>query len=82
MMNVRVKLFAMVRDIVGTDEAVIALPADSTASTVIESLTRQYPRLAEWKGYLRIAVNCEYADEHRRVRDGDEVAIIPPVSGG
>ena len=82
MMHVRVKLFAMVRDIAGTDEKIIPLPADSSASAVLESLLREYPRLKEWKDYLRIAVNWNYVDGHQPIRDGDEVAIIPPVSGG
>jgi molybdopterin synthase sulfur carrier subunit len=82
MIHVHVKLFAMIRDIVGADEKILPLPADSPASAVLESLLQDHPRLREWKDYVRIAVNWEYVDGHQPIRDGDEVAIIPPVSGG
>jgi molybdopterin synthase sulfur carrier subunit len=82
MIHVHVKLFAMIRDIVGADEKILPLPAGSPASAVLESLLQEYPRLREWKDYVRIAVNWDYVDGHHPIRDGDEVAIIPPVSGG
>lgn len=82
MMSVRVKLFAMARDIAGVHETIISLPTDSTTSGLLQSLLLQYPRLKDWRNHFRIAVNCEYVDLHQPLHDGDEVAIIPPVSGG
>ena len=82
MIHVHVKFFAMVREIVGSDEKTLPLPAGSPASAVLESILQEYPRLKEWKDCVRIAVNRDYVDGHQLVRDGDEVAIIPPVSGG
>ena len=82
MITVRVKLFAVVRDIAGTGEERVHLPDDATATDVLEALAFRYPMLDEWKPYLRIAINRTYASPDDRVRDGDEVAVIPPVSGG
>ena len=81
-MNVRVKFFAMTRDVVGKDETVASLPADSAASELLQSLFLQYPGLKAWQHYFRVAVNYEYVDVHQQLHEGDEVAIIPPVSGG
>jgi molybdopterin converting factor subunit 1 len=80
--EVNVKLFAVIRDIVGKDELKISVDEGSVASTVLQQLAQQYPRLGEWKGHLRIAVNYEYVPMEHPLRQNDEVAIIPPVSGG
>lgn len=82
MIRVNVKFFAMARDITGTDETVLTLPDGSTPSVVLASLEGTYPRFREWKGHLRTAVNCEYAPGEVILHDQDELAIIPPVSGG
>ena len=82
MMRVKVKFFAIARDIVGTSEKVLVLPLESAASTVLDALVTENPRLGEWKNYLRIAVNSQYVSLEQKLHDQDEVAIIPPVSGG
>ena len=81
-MNIRVKFFALARDIAGKDESVLSLPALSTAQAVLDSLIAQHPRFHEWKNHLRIAVNYEYVQTDQKLNENDEVAIIPPVSGG
>ena len=81
-MNVRVKLFAAARDIVGKDETDLSLPENSTASAVIRLLVQQHPKLDQWKTYLRLAVNWEYASTDQVLHNNDEIAVIPPVSGG
>ena len=82
MIRVNVKFFAMARDIAGTDETVLTMPDGSTPSSVLASLEETYPRFREWRGYLRTAVNCDYAPDEAILHDQDELAIIPPVSGG
>ena len=82
MITVSVKLFAMARDVTGVGEMTLSLEEGSDASRVIDHFLRIHPRLAQWKNHLRLAVNSEYVDFDCRLRDGDEVAIIPPVSGG
>jgi len=80
--RVNVKFFAIARDIAGTDETELSIPAGSTPSTVLESLVGSFPGLREWMGHLRVAVNCEYTGGDAILKDRDEIAIIPPVSGG
>ncbi len=81
-MNVRVKFFAMTRDIVGTSELSVEIPERATTSELLDSLIKQYPKLTQWKQYVRVAVNHEYVLQEQVLSQGDEVAIIPPVSGG
>ncbi len=82
MIRVNVKFFAIARDIAGTDETILSIPEGSTPSAVLESLAKSYPDLREWMGHLRVAVNCEYTEGDAILNDRDEVALIPPVSGG
>jgi molybdopterin converting factor subunit 1 len=82
MITVEVKIFAMARDLVGLNETVLSLPAGSPAGAVIDALVKGYPQLGAWKEHLRLAVNREYVSARHILRDRDEVAIIPPVSGG
>jgi molybdopterin converting factor subunit 1 len=82
MIEVNVKLFAVIRDIVGKDELKVSVDDGSIALTVLQKLSQQHPRLNEWKNHLRVAVNYEYVSMEHQLKHNDEVAIIPPVSGG
>jgi molybdopterin converting factor subunit 1 len=82
MISVSVKLFASIRDITGTGEIKISMPEDSPVSSILEELIHKYPSFAPWKDYVRLAVNYEYVQLSHILRDSDEVAVIPPVSGG
>ncbi len=82
MNGIRVRLFGRVKEIVGADAIDLPAGPGETTGTVLKSLIGRYPPLAPWRDYLRVAVNHEYAPEERTVSPGDEVAIIPPVSGG
>lgn len=81
-MKIRVKLFASVREIVGQRELVWELPDASTVSALSHRLVSEYPKLRALASSLKIAVNHEYVDPERVLAEGDEVALIPPVSGG
>jgi molybdopterin synthase sulfur carrier subunit len=80
--SVRVKLFAAARDLVGTGETELSLQDGSRASDVLDHFLKARPELSNWKNHLRVAVNAEYVELDHRLQSGDEVAIIPPVSGG
>ena len=82
MIRVNVKLLALARDLAGTNETVLSLEPNTKISSLIDSLVQQYPRFRDWKNYLRFAVNYEYVDNNYVLHDNDEVAVIPPVSGG
>ena len=82
MIQVTVKLFALARDLAGTDQLVLSVPAYSPADAVIDLLALKYPAFQQWRTHLRLAVNCEYVSLNHPLSDADEVAVIPPVSGG
>jgi molybdopterin converting factor subunit 1 len=81
-MKIRLLLFASCRDAVGAKELDLAVEDAISAGALREELARLYPRLKPLKEKLLVAVNAEYVDDRAVLRDGDEVALIPPVSGG
>lgn len=81
-MLIRVRLFAIQRELAGTREVGLDLPAGSTVDAVWDALVERHPVLAPGRASVRFARNGEYADRESLVSDGDEVAVIPPVSGG
>ena len=76
-MRVKVRLFAALRERAGYGERELAVPEGARAEAVWASL-----ELGEEPPGLLYAVNREYAERGRPLADGDEVALIPPVSGG
>ncbi len=81
-MRVRVKLFAAAREIVGQGEVALDLKEGSTVSDLMEHFFSHYPRLKGMSGSLLLAVNREFSELTTQLREGDEVGVIPPVSGG
>ena len=81
-MNVRLLYFAVLRDITGKSEAELSVKEGTRADEVWQSLRRQYAQLAEYSKPPMIAVNEAYARPDTILRDGDELAFIPPVAGG
>ncbi|HYM23350.1 MAG TPA: MoaD/ThiS family protein [Vicinamibacterales bacterium] len=81
-MRVTVRVFARLRDIVGAPEVVRDAPAGSTIRGVWRGLASEYPELANYERSISAAINAEYARMDRVITDGDEVAFLPPVSGG
>ena len=82
-MTLRVRLFAMLRERAGRDSIEVELPAEATVAEALDQLARQ-PQLAELMARLpvRMAVNREYASAATVLAPGDELALIPPLSGG
>ena len=81
-MRVTVRLFARLRDIAGAAELMRDVAPDATIGTVWNDLIREFPELARYERSISTAVNADYARMDQTVRDGDEVAFLPPVSGG
>lgn len=81
-MHVTVRLFARLRDLVGAGELQRAVPEAATVASVWEGLVEEYPAIAPYAESISCAVNAEYARMTTTLRDGDEVAFLPPVSGG
>jgi len=63
-------------------EATLELPAASVAGDVVAHFVSQFPAMDGLRSYVRVAVNECYVDVSHPLRDGDDVALIPPVSGG
>jgi len=81
-MRVTVRLFARLRDIAGAAELSRPLDEGATVGTLWQQLVREFPELNAYERSISTAVNADYARMHERLKDGDEVAFLPPVSGG
>jgi len=81
-MNVRVKLFAVAKQAAGADAIELAVADGATVAAVRDALVERLPALAAVRRHLLFAVNTDYAADSRVIASGDEVACIPPVSGG
>jgi molybdopterin converting factor subunit 1 len=79
---VTVRLFARLRDVAGTGELTRDVPGPATVQTVWNALAAEMPSLVQYEKTMSVAVNAEYARMAAAVHDGDEVAFLPPVSGG
>lgn len=81
-MRVNVKLFARLRELVGAGELTLDVPGATTVADVWAALVAAHPATEAYARSMSCAVNLEYARLTTRVADGDEVAFLPPVSGG
>lgn len=81
-MQVNVLFFGMARDLAGVAEERLEIPDGERLGDLWRKCEARFPRLGEIAGSLVTSVNQEIADRERILRDGDEVAFLPPVSGG
>ena len=81
-MLVTIRLFARLREMAGGSELRRELPAGATARTAWEALVAEFPGFDDYSRAVSCAVNEEYARMTSPLTDGDEVAFLPPVSGG
>lgn len=80
--KVTVKFFASAADAVGERERQVDLLDGADISALMDALCEECSRLGMMRPNIRVAINHEYAAESEPLSDGDEVALIPPVSGG
>jgi molybdopterin synthase catalytic subunit len=80
--KLRIRLFASFREAVGSGTLAWDAPTDATVNQVVAALQEAYPRLGPTAEKALLAVNQEYVGGDFRLHDGDELALIPPVSGG
>ena len=81
-MDVRVRFFAMLRDAAGLEECWVVLGPGARGVDAKTLLVQRYHRLDGLIGSTRLAVNQEYQPWETLLHEGDELALIPPVSGG
>lgn len=82
-MSVTILLFSVLKDLAGEDRFHLSLEgSEPSLRDVIEKAYQLHPALRDWDSNLLVAVNCEYADREQVVKDGDEIALMPPVQGG
>jgi len=81
-MQITVKLFALMREKAGTDTIPLEVPAGAALMQVLAILVRQYPILEPYMANTRFALRMDFVDPNTTLAEGDELVLIPPVSGG
>jgi len=81
-MRVRVLFFGMLKDVTRISAETAELPEPATLETLWRQYADRFPRLHDFKPHIRLALNHEFSDLNAAIAEGDEVAFMPPVSGG
>jgi molybdopterin synthase catalytic subunit len=81
-MQVTVRYFAIVREITGQESETRDVADGTSAGELLDEVARDFPAVGRLRASSMLMVNQEYAPAEQRLRDGDEVALIPPVAGG
>ena len=81
-MKIKILFFAMLHEISQTDALELEFSSSATAADAFDKLCERFPKLAQYKSSISIAVNSEYCNAAQQLHDGDELALIPPISGG
>lgn len=81
-MNIKVKLFAAFRDIVGVKEEDLEVKEGTTVQALLEGYITRFPQMAKFREHIILSVNKEYGAPAKVLKEGDEVSFLPPVSGG
>ncbi len=80
--TVTVKLFAAYQEAYGQPELVLSVPRGTTVMGVCDRLLSEHPELEQWRSLTRFGVNLQFVEPDTLLNEGDEVVLIPPVSGG
>lgn len=81
-MTINALIFASLADRLGTDRIALELNVGATAGDLLDALGTQFPDVAAFRGSIAVAVNMSYVKADHVLSESDEVALIPPVSGG
>jgi len=81
-MNVKVRLFARYREAAGHDRVDLELPEGGTAEAAWEAISHRFPILGPYRPFTLFAVHNDYVKADHPLREGDELCLFPPVSGG
>ncbi|MGB3492391.1 MAG: MoaD/ThiS family protein [Elainellaceae cyanobacterium] len=80
--TITLKLFAAYQEAYQQSELSLTLPKGSTVADVCDRLIGDRPELERWQSVTRFGINLQFVEPDTQVEDGDEVVLIPPVSGG
>jgi molybdopterin synthase catalytic subunit len=81
-MQVNVLFFGVLKDLAGMAGERLDLPEGAEVEDLLTHYEKRLPQLRQWRGVMALSVNHEYAGTDARLHAGDEVALLPPVSGG
>ncbi|MEO0758213.1 MAG: MoaD/ThiS family protein [Cyanobacteria bacterium J06648_16] len=82
MIRVTIKLFAAYQDAYGQPELSLTMPEGTTVGQACDRICREHPELERWRSVTRFGVNLQFVPADTPLQSGDEVVLIPPVSGG
>ena len=80
--KVKVKLFAIYQEAYGASELIWTFPAGASVGSVRDRILTEHPELESWRDRTRIGLNLQFVNAEAPMEEGDEVVLIPPVSGG
>jgi MoaE-MoaD fusion protein len=80
--KIRVRLFAILRELVGEREITITVPTGITVSYLNNEILKKYPQLKSFGNKFVTSVNCQVTTGDTIITSTDEIALLPPVSGG
>ncbi|HYW18713.1 MAG TPA: MoaD/ThiS family protein [Nodularia sp. (in: cyanobacteria)] len=80
--TVKIKLFAAYQEAYGVSELILKFPDGTPVSAVCDRLITEHPELSQWRDLTRFGINLIFVEPDSLLQDGDEVVLIPPVSGG
>jgi sulfur-carrier protein len=80
--TVNVKLFAIYQEVYQTSELSLVFTEGTTVRSVLDFLLQDHPELERWREVTRFGVNLQFVEGDKILQNGDEVVLIPPVSGG
>jgi len=81
-MRLKLRFFASHREAMGSERLTMEMPEGATVGQLLDKLAGDYPGLKKLAEHTIVAVNREQVERGHRLRDGDEVALYPPVGGG
>ncbi len=82
MITITVKLFAAYQEAYGRSELVMELPEHTPVQAISDRLIAEHSELEQWRSQTRYGVNLQFVEPDALLQEGDEVVLIPPVSGG
>ncbi|MBE9075555.1 MoaD/ThiS family protein [Microcystis sp. LEGE 08355] len=80
--TVTVKLFAIYQEVYKTSQLNLEFPAHTSVTEVLNYIIAPYPQLERWRDVTRFGVNLQFVSGEKILENGDEIVLIPPVSGG